>query len=63
MDNKQYIQCTKCGLVQKVFIKPEEDDIYIDTKCPRCGNKKALLCYDDYYKYCDVNLDERYYNY
>ena len=63
MDNKKYAQCTNCGLKQEVYIKTREDDIYVNMTCPRCGNKRFLLCYDDYYKYYDVNLDERYYSY
>lgn len=61
----KYIQCTKCG---HVYIIDEDlsliDDMYVNTRCPRCKNKKGLNLgndIDDYYELYNLNLDERYY--
>lgn len=60
-----YVQCTQCGYIYQIKFKLNSEDIYTDSKCPVCCNKRALsigkdLLLDKYELY-DPYLDDRYY--
>lgn len=60
-----WLQCQMCGELHREKINLEDDNIYIQLKCPKCRDGTTQLIIgndlDDLYLYCNVNVDPRYY--
>lgn len=64
LESRTFVQCCRCGKVHNVKRKYDEEALYIESTCPKCGHDKALNLGEDendLYLYLDVNLCERYY--
>lgn len=63
---RKLIQCSRCGHIYNTNQFLNEDDTYIDSICPKCGNSRGLFVGNniiDMYELYDVNVDPRFYNY
>ena len=65
MKEEGWAQCQTCGHLHKAKIKDiSEDDLYIETHCPKCRDEtKHIWCgrQEDIYINYNLNLDPRYY--
>ena len=62
--DRTFLQCTNCGEVYQVEQEYDIESLYINSCCPHCEHKRALVCgnsLDDIYELYDPVLDKRFY--
>lgn len=67
-NNSNFVQCQCCG--NTYMIKTEKEipveSLIIKSLCPKCGHINGLNCgksKDDIYRFINLNIDNRYYEY
>lgn len=66
-DNKQYIQCTRCGIISELDKYNKRipiEQTYLCSYCNECQRVSKHInlgdIKDDIYLYADINIDQRY---